>query len=417
MTGETGQESGTRPDPGRPAASGELEAVVEYLRSHRPDVVEAVRGETGMDPTRLARGFDLVVDLISAPEPTPERLAAARETSVMLAREGAAAERVLAGLLALIRAAWGILATERAEHPEAVLELADRLLRGQYVVVESLADAYADVEVELAAAHAERRRSVLEELLSAPRANPQDRARIRRHAEGYGLPPDGSYRLTLIEVPDSTDDVLIQTEDALEQAIRAPVPHHRRTPGIRLPVVLEWRGRLLVLARADWVGVPHLRGALVRLLGDAWTAVDMGHVEGFEALSAALAQAEYAVGVAADIGHRGWVGDPGTIALETTFLLDQSLVDEAIEHELGPLLADERMGEELITTLEVHLAARQNIRETARRLHLAPRTVAYRLARIEMLLGSPVEGETSVRLAAALLALRVSRRSRTAGRV
>ena len=47
----------------------------------------------------------------------------------------------------------------------------------------------------------------------------------------------------------------------------------------------------------------------------------------------------------------------------------------------------------------------------ARRLHLAPRTVAYRLERIETLLGYELDGDATVRLSAALLALRVSRQA------
>jgi DNA-binding PucR family transcriptional regulator len=73
------------------------------------------------------------------------------------------------------------------------------------------------------------------------------------------------------------------------------------------------------------------------------------------------------------------------------------------------LLTDPRMGEELIETLQVYLGSKQNIREAARRLHLAPRTVAYRLERIESLLGETLEGDVTLRLSAALLALRVDR--------
>ena len=75
------------------------------------------------------------------------------------------------------------------------------------------------------------------------------------------------------------------------------------------------------------------------------------------------------------------------------------------------------MGEELIETLEVYLGAKQNIREAARRLHLAPRTVAYRLERIESLLGSELEGEAVVRVSAALVALRVSRQAGVIGAI
>ena len=87
------------------------------------------------------------------------------------------------------------------------------------------------------------------------------------------------------------------------------------------------------------------------------------------------------------LGLTGWVGNS-----------DQGVMVEAE--------GDPSSIEELIETLEVYLGAKQNIREAARRLHLAPRTVAYRLERIESLLGSELEGETVVRVSAALVALR-----------
>jgi hypothetical protein len=49
------------------------------------------------------------------------------------------------------------------------------------------------------------------------------------------------------------------------------------------------------------------------------------------------------------------------------------------------------MGPDLLETLEVYLDSGQNMREAGRRLHLAPRTVAYRLDRIASLLGHPLD--------------------------
>lgn len=69
------------------------------------------------------------------------------------------------------------------------------------------------------------------------------------------------------------------------------------------------------------------------------------------------------------------------------------------------------MGEELIETLEVYLACVQNSRETARQLHLSPRTVSYRLERIETVLGRELDTEAGHRLAAAVLALKATRRA------
>jgi DNA-binding PucR family transcriptional regulator len=65
------------------------------------------------------------------------------------------------------------------------------------------------------------------------------------------------------------------------------------------------------------------------------------------------------------------------------------------------------MGEELIETLDVYFEAGENMRETARRLHLANRTVAYRLERIETLLGGALDGTRRERLVVALMARRL----------
>jgi purine catabolism regulator len=60
------------------------------------------------------------------------------------------------------------------------------------------------------------------------------------------------------------------------------------------------------------------------------------------------------------------------------------------------------MGDELIETLQTYFDCGCNRRETARRLHLADRTVAYRLERIEDLLGHGLEDEAGRRLELAL---------------
>jgi hypothetical protein len=251
---------------------------------------------------------------------------------------------------------------------------------------------------------------VLEEMLVAPRATPQDRARISLRAERNGLAVGDTYRLILVQLPEQDEHEIENVVDELERRIRIPTSAQGRgVPGIRLPVVLDWRGRALVFAKGDWTGEQRLREAVLSISDGRCVAVDSGPIEGIEAVAEALTQADYSATVAASLGRRGWIGDPGELALETTFLLDARLVREVIHNELGPLLADPRMGEELIETLEVYLGSKQNIREAARRLHLAPRTVAYRLERIETLLGHDLDGEIAVRLGAALLALRVSR--------
>ena len=387
------------------------EELFALLREQKDAIVKVAAQDTEIPAERLGPGFDQVLDLAAEPVPTPGQLDHWREQGVDLARRGVASERVFDAFLSLNWAIWE--AVMQAEHIDrtVVLDFADRLLRGLDDGIAAISEGYVRVELELASAHSERRRALLEELLTAPRATPQDRARIRLRSERHGLSAGDAYRLVLIHVPASEEHQVEELVDALEKRIRVPASHHRTKPGVRLPVVLDWRGRVLVFAKADWAGEKRLREALPAVLGEEIVVVDTGAVEGIEALSDALTQAEYSATVAETLGRHGWLGDPGELALETTFLLDAQLVRTVIDNELGPLLADPRMGEELVETLEVYLGSRQNIREAARRLHLAPRTVAYRLERIETLLGHDLDGDAAVRAGAALLALRMSRRT------
>jgi hypothetical protein len=383
----------------------------ERLRADMPAITKVAAQDTGISVERLERAFDDVLDLVAEPVPTPEQIKRWRKQGMELARQGAPAERVLDGYLSLIWAIWE--GAMRQEHiaREVILQFADRLLRGIDDAMAAISEGYVRVEVELAAAHSDQRRAVLEELLAAPRTTPEDRARIRLRGERHGLATGGTYRLILVHAGEIDEHHIEAVADDIEKRIRAPQPHHRVRPGIRLPAVLDWRGRVLIFSSGAWTGEKRLRDALPKVLGDEIVVVDSGLLDGFEALPEALTQAGYSATVAASLGRYGWLDSPGQVALETTFLLDDQLVRLAVEQELGPLLADQRMGEELLETLEVYLGSRQNIRESARRMHLAPRTVAYRLERIETLLGTDLDGGTAVRLSAALLALRVSRRA------
>lgn len=402
----------TDSEPPAEAAWGRL---FEHLREQRATVVEVAARDTGIRAERLTVAFDEVLDLVAEAVPSAQTIERWRDQGVALAREGAPSERVLDAYLSLNWAIWESVMGAAEVARSVMLDFADRLLRGMDDAIAAITEGYLRVEVEVAAAHADGRRAVLEDILSAPRATPQDRARIRLRCERHGLAVAGRYRLILIRLPQTDPDEVARLVDEVEKRIRVPSTHHRARPGIRLPVVLEWRGRVLVFAQAEWTGERRLREALPAVLGTDIAVIDSGPVEGVEALVDARADAEYSLAVAEALGRHGWISDTGDLALETTFLLDERLVQKVVERELGALLSDARMGDELIETLEVYLGAKQNIREAARQLHLAPRTVSYRLERIESLLGHELEGEAVVRVSAALLALRVSRQAGVIG--
>ena len=392
-----------------PTAEASRALLFDRIRGAKPSIVATTVRDTDIEANDIELAFEHVMDLVAEPVPTADQLAGWRDQGERLALRGAPTERVLDGYLSLNWAIWESVMQQEEIPRTVILDFADRLLRGLDDAIAAISEGYVRVEVEAAAAHSERRRAVLEDLLSAPRATPRDRARIRLRAQRHGLSVDSQYRLVLIHVPGAEESEIEARVDQLETQIRVPASHHRDKPGIRLPVVLDWRAHVLVFATAGWTGEKRLRQALPKVLGKDFVVIDTGPIEGVESLADALTHADYSATVASALGRRGWVGDPASLALETTFLLDRQLVRNAVDRELGPLLSDPRMGEELIETLQVYLGSKQNIREAARRLHLAPRTVAYRLERIESLLGEELEGDVTLRLGAALLALRVDR--------
>ena len=199
--------------------------------------------------------------------------------------------------------------------------------------------------------------------------------------------------------------------------------------GIRLPAVLPLMGRICILAREDWAGLTRVPSTLDSVLGSlaaaarsrskarkgslpevgraAWVAVGSRPIDGVGTLAGTYADLVDATRTAQRLGIRGWIPDPEQLALERLLLADPQLAEATVRRELGPLLADERFGGELIETLQAYFDASENVTAAARRLNLATRTVAYRLEKIESLLGHPLDGDNGRRLSTALMVLRL----------
>ena len=139
-----------------------------------------------------------------------------------------------------------------------------------------------------------------------------------------------------------------------------------------------------------------------------WIAIAMA-ADGVRAWSRALVELQESLRIARAIGRHGVIDDVAELGVERLLLGDPDLAATIIERELGALLADPRMGEELVETLQVYVDAGGNRRETARRLHLADRTVAYRLERAEQLLGHGFDGEPGRRMSVALTLRRLAK--------
>ena len=303
----------------------------------------------------------------------------------------------------------------------------------------AVTDGYRTAEREILARTVEARRGALQELLGVVADDAATEARLRRVAVRHGLNPDRAYRLVAIAPRPESDPIPERPgigEEELEvlagrigHLLGATAAHAEGVgAGIRLPAVLPLMGRIAVLARADWAGLSRVPAVLDTVLGGlaaanlsragsgeapaeagqaAWVAVGSQAIDGVGSLAGTYADLVDATRTAQRLDLRGWFPDPEQLALERLLLANPDLADATVRRELGPVLADERFGEELIETLQAYFDAGENVTAAARRLHLATRTVGYRLEKVASLLGHEVDGPNRRRLSTALMVHRL----------
>ena len=278
----------------------------------------------------------------------------------------------------------------------------------------AVGEGYRATERELLARDAAARRAAIDELLGAVPAEGRAASRLRRLAMRYGLDPDASYRVAAIlpgpdadptpEQPGIDDADLETMTRRIDGLLRRPGRHDSAGTGIRVPLALTWRGAIVAVLGPDPREWQRLQEAVAKVFGSgtpSWIAIAT-IVDGMTGVARSLAELQEGLRVADGIDRRGVIDDLSELGIERLLLSDPDLAAVIVDRELGPLLADARMGDELIETLQVFFDAGENRRETARRLHLADRTIAYRLERAEALLGHGFEGEAGRRLNVAL---------------
>jgi len=305
----------------------------------------------------------------------------------------------------------------------------------------AVSEGYRIAERDVVARAVEARRGTLQELLGVVTDDAASHARLRREAVRNGLDPDRTYMLVAVAAlpnVDATLDLPVTGDEELELTA-GRIGHLLGSPasgadgvgaGIRLPAVLPLMGRIAVLAQGDWIGLSRMPKILDSVLGvvaapaasgarprkhsrirsgqAAWVAIASRVIDGVDSLAGTYADLVDASRTAEKLGRRGWIEDPDEVALERLFLSNPHLADATVRRELGPLHAERRLGGELIETLQAFFDAGENVTATARQLHLATRTVGYRLEKIESLLGHPLEGEHGRRLSAALMVWRLN---------
>jgi len=302
---------------------------------------------------------------------------------------------------------WDHVASRRELSADGLRALGDALLRTGDAAAAAIAEGHAAAERAIATRSASAVRELLDALIDLDDTDEAGRTRLARRAIEAGIPLD---RPLTVVVADAGRD-LQDGDPAVADVARTLAPGAPPSIGdpralggpIPAPVVGASHARLVVLVPAGR-RQPDVEAAL-RALGDDWTATS-SPAAGLLATARAVRDATAALVVARRVRPAGSLVPAESLALERAMLAEPDLLAAAVDRELGPLSTAPRSAG-LIATLEAYLAERENVRAAARRLGVAPRTVTYRLERIERLLGSPLDADRRLRLATAVFARRL----------
>jgi hypothetical protein len=371
---------------------------------------DVARGaDPGADDVRAASvALDwLVESLRTGAVPGVRALRTLRDQAAAEARAVRPMQPVLDRALSAGWVLWGWVAGRHELTADGLRALGDALLRTGDAAAAAIADGHAAAEREIATRSASALRELLDELLDLGDGDEPGRARLARRAGEVGIPVERPLTVVVADAGrdlEDADPAVVGVARRLGPGI-APSVGDPRALGAPIPgpVVGATHGRLVVLVPAT--SRPLDVAAALDGLGDGWIATS-APAEGLLGASHAAREATAALAVARRIGRRAEVVPAASLGLERALLAEPALLRAAVDRELAPLL-DTSRGATLVDTLEAYLGERENVRATARRLGIAPRTVAYRLERIEQLLGARLDADRRLRLATTLFARRV----------
>jgi len=357
------------------------------------------------DPTGAADAVAWLLDVLAkGPVPDDAALRSIRIAAAADARAGRPLRPALDRTLSAGWVVWGSASRLPGADAGALAALGDALLRTGDAAAAAIADGHATAEREAVTRSVSARRELLDEILELRDDDPDGRARLFRRAVDLAIPVDRKVDVVVVlaqhDLEDEDPDVLAVAR-ALARGGPPAIGDPRGLGGLQpTPVVATSRGHLVVLVPAGPVP-PDLVQALAPLGAGCTTVV--AAAPGLAGIATAARDATAAAVVASRVGRTGAVLPVEALLLERALLAEPALLRAAVDRELGALERAPRAAA-LVATLEAYLSERENVRAAARRLGVAPRTVAYRLERIGRILGGPLDPARRLRLAAALFA-------------
>jgi hypothetical protein len=364
------------------AIEAELDTLVdrigERIREEIPDfrrlpadrLATAVRGNVG-------RALSALRDLRP---PTPEELGGAAAVGRERAEQGLTVDAVLHAYRISIGAVWsrfGELARERGADVSSVLAFSETLWLWADAVMDVVASAHREVELELAREEQQRRDAFVLALLTGT----IDAAELRRECATYGLDPEREYvafraRAAAPRNGDGSD------AGGAEGGGRS-LPH-------RIALALAGDDGLVTALDHDLVGIA--ARAPVSMPG---VATGLGPPARLNNVPNAFALASRALQTALAFREEG-TRSLADLSIRPAILADEALGDAFEARYLEPLSELGRLGAELHTTLRTWFDEGMRVEDAARTLHVHPNTLRHRLRRFEEATGANLRRPTDL---------------------
>lgn len=363
---------------GAPRTSrSQLDLFVESARVATPEIAADAGVDAGIDPTVLGGYLDAALDAAGAGRRlTQGELAACRQLGELAAEAGMGLSALLDLYLSATWRLWGVLGTHAAAAPRAtIVSVAGGLFRAADDAAAALTHGYAAAQRLTVRREEALRREFVDDLLGGN----AERRLLQERAARFGFNLAGTHIVAVAR----TDRMLVDAG-----------PIHTR---VETHVLITFGGRDVVVATKEGALVcvlPTPSGAdsaadLARTLeesGEGPWRLGVGRpYAGPGGVVRSYDEAREAMELARRLGVPGPVVDYESLLPYRLLTLDPVTAAEVARAVLGPL-GRARGGETpLVETLEAYFAEGGNVSATARRLHLSPRAVVYRLERIGQL--------------------------------
>jgi hypothetical protein len=284
--------------------------------------------------------------------PTDAELEQAAAIGRERAEQGLTVDAVLHAYRISISSVWsrfGEVARERGADVASVLAFSETLWLWADAVMDIVASAHREVELEQAREEQQRRDAFVLALLTGTLSA----AELRRDSATHGLDADRDH-----------------------------VPFRARARGHRAAAALTGDGGLVITLDRDLAGIAPRSPEPV-----PGVACGVGPPARLADVAASFAVASRALQTAVAFGQEGTFS-LADLSIRPAILADEPLGDAFAARYLEPLDALGRMGAELDTTLRAWFDQEMRIEETAKVLHVHPNTLRHRLRRFEEVTGA-----------------------------